>query len=133
VVVSQVPKGRSRIVGGIPGHSELNRMVLLKLGVPDTAIEMFGEANEGTRDEAIALKDWAERNGASRIIIPTELFAARRVRWIFDREFAGSSIRLEIPAFEPPDYTRAEWWKSKGGVIAFHSEFMKYLYYRFKY
>jgi uncharacterized SAM-binding protein YcdF (DUF218 family) len=133
VLVSQVPKGRSSIIGGIPGHSELNRMVLLNLGVPDTAIGMFGVANESTKDEAVALKDWAERNGASRIIVPTEVFSARRVRWIFNREFAGSSVGIEIAAFEPPNYSRAEWWKSTVGVITFQNEIMKYFYYRLEY
>jgi uncharacterized SAM-binding protein YcdF (DUF218 family) len=133
VLVSQVPEGRSSTIGGLPGHSELNRMVLLKLGVPDAAIGMFGQANGSTKDEAVALRDWTDRNGASRIIIPTEIFAARRVRWIFDREFAGSSVRIEIPAFEPPDYSRAEWWKTSAGMIAFQNEIMKYLYYRLKY
>jgi uncharacterized SAM-binding protein YcdF (DUF218 family) len=133
VLVSQVPEGRSSTLGGIPGHSELNRMVLLKLGVPDAAIAMFGQANGSTKDEAVTLKDWAERNGISRIIIPTEIFSARRVRWIFGREFAGSSVHLEVAAFEPLNYTRAEWWKSAAGVITFQNEFMKYLYYRVEY
>jgi uncharacterized SAM-binding protein YcdF (DUF218 family) len=133
VLVSLVPDGRSSTIGGIPGHTELNRMVLLKLGVPATAIGMFGEANESTKDEAVALKDWAERNGVSRIIVPTEVFSARRVRWIFGREFAGSSVGVEIAAFEAPNYSRAEWWKSAGGIITFQNEFMKYLYYRLKY
>jgi uncharacterized SAM-binding protein YcdF (DUF218 family) len=128
VLVSQVPVGRSSTIGGIPGHSELNRMVLLKLGVPDAAIEMFGQANSSTKDEAAALRDWADEHRVSRIIIPTEIFAARRVRWIFDREFSGSAVRFEIAAFEPPSYTRAEWC-----MIAFQNEFMKYLYYRLKY
>jgi hypothetical protein len=59
VLVSQVPQGRSSTIGGIPGHSELNRMVLLKLGVPDAAIAMFGQANGSTKDEAVTLRDWA--------------------------------------------------------------------------
>jgi hypothetical protein len=133
VLVSQVPVGRSSTIGGIPGHSELNRMVLLKLGVPDAAIQMFGEANGSTKDEAVALRDWADRHAVLRIIIPTEIFAARRVRWIFNREFAGSTVRLEIAAFESPNYTRAEWWKSKAGIIDLQNEFMKYLYYRLNY
>ena len=133
VLVSQVTEGRSSKIGLIPGHSELNRMVLLKLGVPDAAIEMFGEANKNTMDEAAALRDWADRHDVSRIIIPTEIFAARRVRWIFNREFAGSSARLAIASFEPPNYTRAEWWKTEAGMIAFQNEIMKYLYYRLKY
>jgi len=133
VLVSQVPEGRSSTVGGIPGHSELNQMVLLKLGVPNAAIEMFGWANRNTNEEAVALRDWADRHSVLRIIIPTEIFSARRVQWMFDREFAGSSVRLKIAAFEPPNYTRAEWWKSEVGMIAFQNEFMKYLYYRLKY
>ncbi len=84
-------------------------------------------------DEAAALRDWTDRHEVSRIVIPTEIFAARRVRWIFNREFAGSAVRLEIASFEPPNYTRAEWWKSEAGMIAFQNEIMKYLYYRMKY
>jgi hypothetical protein len=94
---------------------------------------MFGHANSSTWDEAYALREWADRNRVSRIVIPADIFSARRVRWIFDREFGGSSVRLEIPSFEPPGYTRAEWWKTKEGMIAFQTEFMKYLYYRLKY
>jgi uncharacterized SAM-binding protein YcdF (DUF218 family) len=134
VIVSQVAERRaSEIDAIIPGHSEVNRRVLLKLGVPDSAIGMFGQANRNTNDEAVALKDWADRHGISRIVIPTEIFAARRVRWMLNREFAGSSVRLEIASFEPRHYTRAEWWKTEAGMIAFQNEIMKYIYYRFKY
>ena len=108
-------------------------MVLLKLGVPAGAIEIFGNENSSTRDEAVALKDWADQHSVSRIIVPTELFSARRVQWIFHREFAGSSVRLEIPSFEETGHTRDDWWKTKWGIIAFQTEIMKYLYYRLKY
>jgi len=131
VLVSQVAATRSS--GDIPGHSELTRQLLVKLGIPETAIEMFGEASRNTRDEAVALRNWAEARRVSRIIVPTEIFAARRLRWILSREFAESPVRLEVPAFEPPDYTRAEWWKTEAGMITFQNEIMKYLYYRLKY
>jgi hypothetical protein len=94
---------------------------------------MFGLANTSTQDEAVALGEWADRHGVSRILIPTDLFSARRVRWIFDREFAGSSVRVSVPSFEPPQYTRAQWWKSEWGMITFQNEVMKYIYYRLKY
>ena len=84
-------------------------------------------------EEALALRDWAERNGASVLIIPTEIFAARRVSWIFRREFSGKNVRIEVPSFEPEDYTRAGWWKSERGLIAFQNEVLKYIYYRLKY
>jgi|SRR6516165_4602299 hypothetical protein len=80
-------------------HSELNREVLLKLGVPAGTIETFGAANKNTRDEAVALRKWAEQNAASAFIIPTEIFPARRVRWIFQREFVGTAVKIEVPSF----------------------------------
>jgi len=133
VLVSQVAEALSTKIGAIPGHTELNRMVLLKLGVPEAAIGTFGQANQSTFDEAAALRAWAEEHHVARIIVPTEIFAARRVRWIFNRQFAGSPVRLQILSFEAPGYTRAEWWKTEAGLIAFQNEIMKYLYYRLKY
>ena len=112
---------------------ELNRAALLGLGVPAGAIEAFGKANANTRDEAIALREWAERSTASVFIIPTEIFAARRVRWIFRRELSGRSAVIQIAPFEPPEYTRKEWWKTEFGLTAFHDEILKYTYYRWNY
>ena len=115
----------------LPSHSELQ--ILLKLGVPAGAIETFGTASRNTRDEAVALREWADRNGASVFIIPSEIFPARRVRWIFCHEFSGTTVRIEVPSFEPPRYTRWDWWKTEEGLIAFQNELMKYIYYRWKY
>jgi DUF218 domain len=134
ILLSEVEEGRSVSIGALTGHTEANRSVLLRLGVPESAIETFGNVNKNTWEETIALKDWTDRNVASVLIIPTEIFAARRVRWIFRRAFAGTSIRIEVPSFDPPRlYSRAEWWKTEDGVIAFQNEVLKYFYYRLKY
>jgi hypothetical protein len=110
-----------------------NKIALLKLGIPDSSIETFGSANKNTRDEAVALKNWAEENNPSALIIPAEIFYARRVSWIFQRAFSGKPVRIEVAAFEPADYNRAEWWKTEGGLLEFRNEVAKYLYYRLKY
>jgi uncharacterized SAM-binding protein YcdF (DUF218 family) len=134
VLLSEVEEGPSVDVGAVTGHAEGNRQVLLRLGVPESAIEKFGKANKNTREEAISLKDWTVRNEVSVLIIPTEIFAARRVRWIFRREFAGTGVLVEVPSFEPPrQYKRTEWWKTENGMLAFQNEVLKYFYYRLKY
>src|SRR5262249_4595432 len=121
-------------VGASPSNTELNRAVLLKLGVASSAIESFGTANSNTKDEAVAIKEWAERNTDSVFIIPSEVCSARRVRWIFNRELSGSAIKIEVPSFEQPScHTRSEWWKTECGVTAFQTELLKYVYYRLKY
>ena len=133
VLLSEVEEGRSFGLGAVPGHTELNRKILVSLGVSESAIETFGNANKNTWEEAVALKDWADRNGPSVLIIPTEAFSARRVRWTFRHEFAGTPVRIEVLSIDPPGFTRAAWWKSEGGVIAFQNEVLKYIYYRLKY
>jgi hypothetical protein len=111
-----------------------DRATLLKLGLPPNAVEIFGTANTNTRDEAVALREWTKENAASVFIIPSEIFGARRVRWIFNRVLSGSAITIEVPSFEEPRYyTRSEWWKTETGPTAFRTELLKYLYYRLNY
>jgi hypothetical protein len=76
--------------------------------VPAAAIEIFGTVNRNTADEARALKSWAERNATSVLIVPSEIFAARRVRSMFHREFDRTAVRIEVPSHEE-NFTRAGW------------------------
>jgi uncharacterized SAM-binding protein YcdF (DUF218 family) len=131
VLISQVGDDPVVSIGVFLNHTEANRQVLLKLGVPADAIETFGTDNKNTMDEAFALRAWAERNNASSFIIPTENFSARRVRFIFRRELAAEKI--EVMSLKPPHYTKDDWWKSDTGLIAFQNEIIKYIYYRIKY
>jgi hypothetical protein len=48
-------------VADIPTDTELSCTALFKLGVPPGAIESFGNANSNTREEAVAIRQWAER------------------------------------------------------------------------
>jgi DUF218 domain len=134
ILVSQVDDNSPSVALGVgAGHTEANRQVLLKLGVPASAIDTFGTANKNTKDEALALHAWAERHHASTIIIPVEIFAARRVRWMFDREFSGQLVQIAVQSFDPPNYARTSWWQNEYGLIAFQNEILKYIYYRLKY
>jgi hypothetical protein len=134
ILLSQEEDGRSISIGAVPGNTERTLRVLRKLGVPDSAIELFGNGNKNTHDEAVALKGWSERHATSALIVPAEAFFTRRVSWIFQREFSGTAVRIEVQSFDPPrGYSRAEWWKTRGGVVAFRNEVLKYLYYRLKY
>jgi uncharacterized SAM-binding protein YcdF (DUF218 family) len=132
VLVSDVWQPPSVRIGALPGTSD-DVLVLEKLGVPHTAIELFGKENKNSREEAIGLRDWSEQHKVHVFIVPVEAFFARRARWIFQREFYGTGIRIEVPSFDGPTYSREGWWHTEDGVISFQNEIMKYLYYRLKY
>lgn len=133
VLVSQEADDRAAAIGAATGDTESNCQVLLKLGVPAAAIETFGRANKTTMDEALALSKWAESHGVKVIIIPTEIFFSRRVRWVFRHAFVGKDTRIEVLSIEPSRYTRADWWRHDEGIIDFQNELLKYIYYRVVY
>jgi len=134
ILVSQAEDGRAVQIGAVSGHTMANVNVLRKLGIPDAAIEIFGNGNKNTRDEAVALAKWTKQHPVYTIIIPVEPFFSRRARWIFTREFLGTKVNVEILSSDPPDgYSRAQWWRTSEGVITFESEVLKYLYYRVTY
>ncbi len=133
ILISDVRLNKSEALGGLASHAELNRAVLIKLGIPETDIESFGTGLSNTHEEAVALRDWAARNHARRIIVPTEVFSARRVRWALNHEPAGTGTQFAVPALEDPEYETANWWKNEKGFIAFLNEVSKYVYYRIKY
>lgn len=132
ILVSNIGASPAERLGVLRSHVRANMEVLEKLGVPGAAIQPFGSNLKDTYEEALALHDWAKRAGAHTILVPTDIFAARRLRWILRRVFGGDAVIL-VPAIDPPDYTRNDWWKTEGGVIAFQNEVVKYVYYRLKY
>lgn len=132
IVVSNIGAGPAERLGVLRSHVRANMEVLEKLGVPGAAIQPFGSNLKDTYDEAVALRDWAKHSGAHTILVPTDIFAARRLRWIMHRVFGNDAVVL-VPAIDPPDYTRNDWWKTEGGVVTFQNEVVKYVYYRLKY
>ena len=68
-----------------------------------------------------------------RLIIPTELFSTRRVRWIFGRELRSIGAVVIVDSVPPLEYGPDDWWQHEQGVVSFQNEVLKYLYYRMKY
>jgi len=122
----------SEKIGAVPTSVEANREVLLKLGVPEASIATFGNDLSNTHEEVLALQAWAQAAGARSIIVPTELFSARRLRWALHHVF-GDGVTIRVPALERDEFGRDDWWRHEGGVVAFQNEVLKYLYYRIKY
>jgi uncharacterized SAM-binding protein YcdF (DUF218 family) len=132
ILVSNIGQSPAEKLGVLRSHVRENIEVLEKLGVPAAAIEPFGSNLKDTYAEAVALHEWAKRTGAHTILVPTDIFAARRLRWITHHVFGNDAVVL-VPAVDPPDYTRTNWWQTENGVVTFQNEVVKYVYYRLKY
>jgi hypothetical protein len=132
ILISNVRQGPAEKLGVVISDTAASEAVLVRLGTPASAIETFGHDLEDTHQEVLALHSWAARHSLRSIIVPTEIFSTRRVRWMLHRTF-GSEFVVRVVALDPPEYRRNDWWRHEQGIIAFNNEFVKYLYYRMKY
>jgi uncharacterized SAM-binding protein YcdF (DUF218 family) len=86
-----------------------------------------------TYEEALALRDWVKQNGARKIVIVSDPFHTRRVKWLFRKELATTGAQVLTAVAPPLEYDSSNWWKHEEGLIAFQNELIKYGLYRMKY
>jgi len=85
--------------------------VLDQLHVPRSAIVLTQTKPESTREEAIAVADYARRNGLHRIIVVTSPYHTARAGAAFDRAAKHSfEVIVHPDRFERPDPDR--WWRA---------------------
>ena len=111
----------------------IDRQALLKFGVPANAIVEFGNNPASTYDEARELAAWAALNHLKRVIVPTETFSSRRVRWILRHELSTYGVDARVETMTPKFYNSGRWWTTRSGIDDFSVEIIKYLYYRLRY
>jgi hypothetical protein len=130
IMIANLRLSQAEALGVLSSNAEINRGMLIKLGIPEASIDTFGAAVSTAHDEAQALRDWAMRTHARSIIVPTTAFSSRRIQWVLTRALVGTGTEIKIQALDPPTYNRAKWWETHQGVIEFQNEVIKYLYYR---
>ena len=100
----------------LPDDSEMNRRVLMRLGVPAAAIQKIDEA-DGTLGEARALFSIAQRSGFTRILVVTSKYHTRRAgrifRWVF-----GDTMSVQVIGSSYDDFDPARWWANR--LDAYH-------------
>lgn len=124
---------KSGFVRTVLVDSDDNRKLLVALGVPPSAIQTFGRGLKSTYEEACALAHWTSKNNAQRMIIPTELFFSRRVKWIFTHNLNGLGAEIVVDVVPISQYQANNWWMRQVGREQFEKEIVKYAFYRARY
>jgi len=114
-------------------ESQLALIVARRCGVPDKDLIRVPAPVTSTAEEARIYRDYAEKHGLKSMIVVTTAFHTRRARWIFDRVFAGSGIRLSYAAAYDPHVNERNWYTSDEGLVTYFSETLKTLYYYLRY
>jgi uncharacterized SAM-binding protein YcdF (DUF218 family) len=107
---------------------------LVRLGVPQSAIEVLPQNVSSTYDEAVAVNEYARQRELHSVLVVTSGYHARRALWSFHRVFTGSGKKIGIQNAPPGPQTPRPltWWFYPNGWRAVASEYVKMAYYRIK-
>jgi uncharacterized SAM-binding protein YcdF (DUF218 family) len=133
ILYMDVKLGPSAELGIVPSEREQTYRLLLSNNVPENALEAIGNSVSTTYEESRAVQAWAAEHKAKSILIPTDLSHTRRARWIFRHELRPAGPQIRIHAIQPKEYGTRDWWRHEEGLIAFQNEWIKSLYYWWKY
>ena len=67
------------------------------------------------------------------MLIPTDIFHTRRVRWLFRKQLRHTGVQVLVEAVPVREYQQQDWWRHEQGLVAFQNEVLKSLYYHLKY
>ena len=129
VLVAEPEAGPVTKLNLMPAAVDVTLGVLKKQGVPDSAVQRFGKDVRSSHDEAVALHEWLKSHPVKRIIIPTEPFHTRRVKWFFGRELKDTGVEIAVVAIPNPRYDAERWWENEESTLSFFSEMVKSFYY----
>lgn len=114
-------------------ESQLAQVMTLKIGLPAEKLERIRGRVTSTHEEARFYRDYAEKNGLKSLLIVTSSFHTRRSRWVFEKVFAGSGIKLSYAAARQPHIDETNWYRSDEGMSTYFNETVKTIYYLLRY
>lgn len=132
LVMNPTPSPSAQL-GLLPTEADLTRGILVKLDVPTNSVFVPADLVTNSYDESIVVRRWAQTNGIKRMVIATDIFHTRRVRWLYGKELKGTGIQVAVDAVPMREYGVDDWWQHEQGVIAFQNEILKDAYYHLKY
>jgi uncharacterized SAM-binding protein YcdF (DUF218 family) len=99
-----------------PSNAEIARDIMVRLGVPSTAIEILQEIHDSTAHEANSLRRIAVARGWKRIIVVTSKFHTRRGGFAIRRELKGSGTDVIMRGSRYDSADPVHWWRTRAGV-----------------
>ena len=118
-----------------PFFYERSFQELQAAGVPDNSIELVLQPVTSTNEEAEVVRQYVQERGLRSLLVVTSAYHSRRALWTFSRVFRGTRVQVGLVSASngvesPPPST---WWLTPVGWKLVPTEYVKLIYYMFKY
>lgn len=113
-------------------EAECTRNIAVRNGIP---FGLTTALNRGTStfEEAEALLALAQADHMDTVMIVSNRFHLRRVRFVFRERFHKAGITVLLHGAPSTQFDERTWWTSEEGLIMLNNEYVKLTYYHLKY
>lgn len=112
-------------------EGRLSAVQLLKSGVPDSCITVLSEGTS-TQEELKAFTNFLQGNPGSILVI-TSRFHTRRAQWTLRKLLKELNRPFDVAGAPPLVFDENNWWLSEEGLLTINNEYLKLIYYLYKY
>lgn len=113
----------TRLGVSFTGEEEYSREVLIREGVPDSAIRILPDTVVDTEQEIEEASREMRRDGKSQVIIVTSPQHTRRVRALW-RVIVGSQKRAVVRAAAEDPFDAEYWWRNTRDALSVVREYL---------
>lgn len=110
-------------------YGELVRQEAIWQGVPQERILIAPGILETTYEEALAVRELAQEQGWSSLLLVTSPYHTRRAQIAFRDAFRDTGIAVIVRPVNGHWYRADSWWKSRDGLRETWTEYLKLLLY----
>lgn len=121
-----------RALGIDSTEARCTRAIAVERGIP-FALTTALDQGTSTWEEAEALQEYCTSIGADTVIIVSNRFHLRRVRFVFKERFKQAGIQVRLHGAPSSTFNEADWWDSEEGLLMVNNEYVKLMYYHLKY
>ena len=133
LVTRDTPEPAALVAGSrgatLPQRYELNRDMLLKLGVPDSALVVPDRIHDNTASEAETLREVAIKSGWKRVIVVSSTYHLRRVAIACRRQLRGTDVQVILRGTRYDPAVPDRWWTRRSDIRWVVSEVPKVVAY----
>jgi len=108
-------------------YSYNEKLLILDMDIPPTAVFITDEHAHNTYAEAVSVKDLMQKHHYASAIVITDPYHTRRARLIFRSVFNGTDIAIRIRPVSNHWYQSGSWFLHPAGWKATLSEYLRLL------
>ena len=112
--------------------SNLTRKCMLENGVDSLRVSELGRATS-TYEESEEILTYCIKNHLKEISVVSSDFHLFRLKMVFGEKFKEKGIAVHFFGTETKDFKAQSWWTFEAGLITTFNEYIKIVYYVFKY